>query len=50
MQQKELEREKKIKKQAEESYARAKMPSRMEQAALDAKQNPKKVAQEEFSF
>ena len=35
LQQKELEREKRIKKKAEESYARAKMPSRMEQAALD---------------
>lgn len=35
---------------AKESYAKAKMPERMEQAALDAKNNPKVVKQEEFSF
>ena len=43
LQQKELEREKKIKKAAEESHALARMPSRMEQAALSAANNPKKV-------
>ena len=48
--QKELARKEKIKKMAKESYAKAKMPSRMEQAALDAKNNPKVVKQEEFSF
>ena len=50
MQQKEEEREKRIKKHADESYARAKMPSRMEQASLDAATKPPKAVPEEFSF
>jgi len=31
---------------AKESYAKAKMPSRMEQASLNEKNNPKEIKQE----
>lgn len=41
---------KKIHQQAEESYARAKMPHRMQQALEDEKRNPKRVNVQEFAF
>ena len=46
LRQKELARKEKIKKMAKESYAKAKMPSRMEQASLNEKNNPKEIKQE----
>lgn len=50
MQMQEEARLKKIHQQAEESYARAKMPHRMQQALEDEKRNPKKVNVQEFAF
>lgn len=50
MQRKEEERLKRIHEAAEASYARAKMPDRMQDAAEAAKKNPKIVKQEEFAF
>lgn len=47
---KEEQRLKRIHAAAEESHARARMPRRMEQALENAKRNPKKVQNEEFSF
>ena len=47
---KEEERLKRIHEAAEASYARARMPDRMQDAAEAAKQNPKVVKQDEFSF
>lgn len=48
MQIQEEARLKRIHQKAEESYARAKMPHRMQQALENEKRNPKKVNSQEF--